>query len=279
MTIKASFTSSTLRPGLLVSLKTSTKGNVTYNKTELEGEQTGEGALIARWEMERTVVDPVEHAAAQKVRSRARSLIAGVCTTSAFGLLCPDTNEENFARAVGEAHKLIDDFNGKAKLSKLSLYVITGRIAPDDVEAVRAINSEVVDLMDTMQEGLKNLDVKVVRDAASRAKSIGSMLSPEAAIRIQFAVDAARASARALVQASEQGAAEVDLATIRRIAEQRTAFLDIGDAQEVAAPAAPARAVDFAPENRGLVDSAAESGTAMRKARAGRLAPKLELEE
>jgi hypothetical protein len=30
-----------------------------------------------------------------------------------------------------------------------------------------------------MEQGVKNVDVKLIRDAASRAKSLGSMLSPD----------------------------------------------------------------------------------------------------
>ena len=46
--------------------------------------------------------------------------------------------------------------------------------------------------MGQMEQGLQNLDVKSIRDAASKAKSIGQMLAPEAAVRIQLAIDAAR---------------------------------------------------------------------------------------
>ena len=39
----------------------------------------------------------------------------------------------------------------------------------------------------------------------------------------------------------------VDEATIRKVTEQRTAFLDLDDADAVAAPEASARGLDFAP--------------------------------
>ena len=70
----------TLRPGLLVRLSTSIKGNVRYSVTELEGDHlTDAGERKARWETERTVRDPDEHQRATKARSKARSVIAGVC--------------------------------------------------------------------------------------------------------------------------------------------------------------------------------------------------------
>ena len=76
---------------------------------------------------------------------------------------------------------MVDDFNRTATLSRVSVYAMIGRVAADDVEAVKAINSEVSDLLGQMQEGLKNLDVKSIRDAATKAKQIGQMLSPTAA--------------------------------------------------------------------------------------------------
>jgi hypothetical protein len=241
-------THSTLRPGLLVSLKTSIRGNVSYRKQTIEQEHLTEaGAQLARWETERTIADPVEHEAAQKVRSKVRSIISGVCANSAFGMLCPETEAENLEKAIAEGRKLAEAFNSEAKLTRVSVYIMTGRIAPDDVEAVRAINSEVRDLLSDMAEGLQKLDVKTVREAANRAKSLGSMLSDQAQARIQIAIDAARKVAREIVKAGEQAAQEIDTAAIRKITEQRTAFLDLAEGREIAAvDAGPARAIDLA---------------------------------
>lgn len=238
---------STLRPGLLVSLKTTVTGNVQYRKRTIEAEHlTEDGAEMARWETERTIADKAEHEAAQKARSMAGSCVRSVCAHSAFGLLCPENRADELEKAIADARKIAADFNETASLTRLGVYVITGRIAPDDVEAVRAINSEVRDLLADMAEGVKDLDVKRIRDAANKARSIGSMLSPDSTARIQIAIDAARSSARKIVKAGEQAAQEVDRRAIRQITEQRTAFLDIDDTREVAAPAVETRAIDFA---------------------------------
>jgi len=143
--------------------------------------------------------------------------------------------------------RLTEEFNATAKLTRVRVYVIAGRIAPDDVEAVRAINGEVRDLLTDMAEGVRNLDVKTVRDAADRARDIGRMLAPDAQARIQAAIDAARSAARQIVKAGEQAAQEIDQRTIRRITEARAAFLDLEPAAEVAAPVAEARVLDFEP--------------------------------
>jgi hypothetical protein len=238
---------STLRPGLLVSLKSSVRGNVKYNKTPTATTRVGDEE-VATWSTERTIADPVEHEAAAKARARARSLIASVCANSAFGLLCPEQDQDKLDAAVAAARAVVDAFNATAKLSRLNVYIIAGRIAPDDVEAVKAINSEVRDLLNTMEQGVKNLDVAAIRDAASRAKSIGQMLSPDMQARIQIAVDTARNAAKAIVKAGEQAAVEVDLSAVRKIAESRSAFLDLDEAREVQAPVGEARTIDLAPE-------------------------------
>lgn len=240
---------STLRPGLLVSLKTSVRGNVSYSKQTIESEHvTEDGAQRAVWETVRRIADPAEHEAAAKVRSKARSLISAVCANSAFGLLCPEANAAELESAMAEARKLVADFNANAALTRISLYIIAGRVAPDDVEAVRAINSEVRDLLADMQEGVQNLSVKAIREAADKARSIGQMLTPDAQARINVAIEAARKTARAIVKAGEQAAVEVDRRTLRTLEEARTAFLDID--QPTAAPAMPeaeSRALDFTP--------------------------------
>lgn len=252
---------STLRPGLLVSLKTSIVGNVRYAKQTIEAEYlTDDGAQEARWETQRTIADPVEHEAAKKARARARSLITGVCANSAFGLICPEIDAPNLDAAVAEARKIADEFNATAKLSRVYVYVITGRIAPDDVEAVKAINSEIRDLLSDMESGISRMDVKAIREAASRAKSMGAMLSPTAAARVQIAIETARSTAKKIVAAGEGAAQEVDAVAMRKLAETRTAFLDLDPAKEIATPATEGRAVDLMPS--APIKSAAASAPA-----------------
>ena len=237
---------STLRPGFLISLKTSVVGNVHYQRQDIEPDHlTAAGGRQARWETERTISDPNEFEIALKVRSKATSVIRAVCARSAFGLLCPEANNDKLERAIAEARQLADEFNAAAMLTRVSVYVIVGRIVPDDVEAVRAINSEIRDLLETMASGIKNLDVKAVRDAADRARNVGAMLSPDSVARVQVAIDAARSAARQIVKAGGQAAQEIDRTAIQKIVEQRTAFLDLDPIADVAAPAADARIIDL----------------------------------
>lgn len=241
--------STTLRPGLLVSLKTSIHGNVDYAKTTLEPEHVTEtGAERARWETVRTIADPAEHEAAEKVRGKVSSLVRGVCAKSAFGLLCPEADSWKLDDAITQAREAAAIFNRGAKLSRVSVYVITGRIAADDAEAVRAINSEMRDLLAAMENGVRSLDAEAIRDAANRARNLGAMLPAEVTERVQGAIDAARKAARIIVKSGEQAAGEIDAATLRNIAAARTAFLDLDDAGEVQATTETGRALDMEPE-------------------------------
>jgi len=248
MTTSQLLNSTTLRPGLLVSLKTSAHGGVSYQKQEIEPEHvTEEGVQKAKWETTRRIDDPVEHKRATEVRGKVGATIRKVCAQSAFGLLCPESNADLLTDAIKEARALCDEFNSSAKITRVSMNVLTGRIAPDDVEAVKAINSEIKDLMDAMAEGIERLDVKQVREAANRVKQVANVLTPEAQARVTLAVEAAREAAKKIVKAGEQAAVEIDRAAIRKVRDQRVAFVDMDEAKEVATPAAVTRTVDFEP--------------------------------
>jgi len=242
MTIKTS----TLRPGLLVSLRTILSGNVSYQTQTIEAEHaTDDGQRRAKWETLKTVTDPEEHEAGKVARGKARSAVSRVCSWSAFGLLCPEANAAELEAAIADARKTADAFNEGAKVTRLSVYVLTGRIAADDVEAAKAINSEVRELLDTMARGVSGLDPEAIREAANRARGLGQMLNPETEARLRVAIEAARNVARQIVKAGESAAIEVDRLALRKIAESRTAFLDLSDADEIAAPVASGRAVDL----------------------------------
>lgn len=238
----------TIRPGLLVSLNTNVTGNVEYSKQTIESEHTtDDGARKAKWETERTITDPAEYEEAIKLRGKTRGLITAICARSSFGLLCPQDNADELSAAIAQAQQLAQDFNSRAKMTRVSVYVIAGRIAADDVEATRAINSEVRDLLNRMEDGVRRLDVETIRDAANRAKSIGGMMTPEVTARLQVAIDSARSAARTIVKAGEAAAVEIDYRAIRAITESRTAFLDLDDAKPMEAATVTGRAIDFDP--------------------------------
>lgn len=227
-------TVSTIRPGLLVSLKTSLKGNVHYDRYDLERDTvTDRGELKARWETLRTIADPAEYDAGTKVRNAAASMVRGACARSAFGLLCPESNIDNLNRAIADANRLVDGFNRTAKLTRVDVYSIVGRIEPNDAEAVRAIKSEISDLISTISDGVKNLDVKVIRAAATKARSVAQMLPDDAKERVKEAITVGRKVATEIVKAGEAAVVEIDKEAIRNLATARTSFLDFEDEDEV----------------------------------------------
>ncbi len=243
--------SSTLRPGFLVGLKTSVSGNVLYTKEVIENEhRIRTGALRMAWQTERTITDPEEHKKASQARMKARQIISSVCAKSAFGLLCPKNQLPKLELAVREAERIVATFNRSARLTVVEVRVLKGEIANNDLEAIRSIKSEVRELLRDMSDGVQNLDVGKVREAANKARNIGSMLSPEAAEKIKGAIDAARSAARKITKAGETAAQEIDRTALTAIAQARTAFLDVDNDEtsaEIGAIENEAREVDIDP--------------------------------
>ena len=240
--------SRTIRPGRLVGLKTTIRGGVEYSTTVIEEEHlTDSGAEAARWETERRIADPDEFERAKTARSKARTAITRVCVPSDFGYLCPEDRVADLEAGVAEARRIAEAFNASSQVTHLGVNVITGRILPDDQEAVKAINSELSSLLSQMERGIQRIDVKAIREAADQAKRIGAMLSPDANERVQKAVEIARQQARELVKAGEAAATAVDQAALASITETRMAFLDFDGATEVKAPEAEGLAIDLMP--------------------------------
>lgn len=228
---------STLKPGLLVSLKTSLKGNVSYQVTDIEPESLLEdGSTRSQWDTIKTIADKAELERAKQTRSRAVHLVKRVCAVTAFGLICPESKADKLDQAITEARSMIDAFNQDARITRLGFYVIAGRIAADDVEAVRAINSEIRDLLSAMESGVKNLNADAIRAAANKAQNIAQTLTPEAKSRVESAISSARRVARQIVKRGEEAARYIDQNALRRIAEQRVSFLELGDEIQVASP-------------------------------------------
>lgn len=249
----------TLRPGLLVNLRTSVGGgNVQYERRDVEQVHVDEnGAQRSRWETSRIVQDPVELADAIKVRGKARGMVVNVCTATSFGLLCPEDQEDALDAAVMEARQLCWDFNQRAKATQIQFNAVAGRVAQDDVKAVEAISLEMQQLVQTMQDGAAELNVKKIRNAAQQLRDTGQMLSPSVKLKVDDIVKAARSMARKMTKAGEAAAAEVDDITMEKLRTARTAFLDLDADEETneeaaasqeaadAARAAGTRAVDF----------------------------------
>ncbi len=220
----------TLKPGLLVALRTAVSGGVAYKREDIE-----DGEHVAVWKT--------------KVRGSASNLIRGACSVTTFGLLCPNDRETYLKEATAAAKALVTEYNKDAKHTQISLNVFSARIASTDEEAVRAISSEVAELLERMEAGIKKLDPKAIREAVGKAKEIAMMLGEDRAKQVSAAVEQAQKAARIIVKRvvkdGEQGA--VVLAEIQRgaIASARMAFLDLSaEPDEKPTEVGPAVAVD-----------------------------------
>lgn len=242
-----------IRPGLLVSLRTTIKGGVSYSRIDKETERvTEDGELVARWETTKTIPDPKEYEAAIAARSKARAAVTSVCCPSVFGLLCPSDAAGKLDEAVTKARAIAAVHNGAAVLSQVEVFVLVGRVAADDAEAARAIGAEVRDLLEQMQTGIKAADPEMIRDAANKARAIGSMLSDNVSEKVSSAIEEARRAAREIVRrvekSGEQAAAVVSELKMRAIESARMAFLDLDEEGKVTQAAPAPRSLDLDPD-------------------------------
>lgn len=226
-----------LKPGLLVSLKTTLRGGVKYEKVDLNHERNGV-TEVEEWQTRREVADVTEWQRGTECRSKASNAIRRACVATDFGLLCPRDREAELDAGIEAARVLVDEFNASARYSRLGVFVVRGRIADSDAEAARAIADEVRGLLDQMQSGIAKLDVAAIRDAANRARSLGAVLTDGQRAGVERAIDAARSAARKIVARVEKAGedAQVVLAEINSgpIEAARFAFLDIAEGGEVA---------------------------------------------
>jgi hypothetical protein len=247
MTLKTS----TMKPGLLVALRTTVTGNARYLKRVLnEGTTDSMGRLHEEWQTEKIVSDPEEYKAANDIRGRVCGWVVTACIQTSFGLLCPENNVDNMERAYADALREVNLFNEKAQVTRINLNMITGRIANNDAEAIRAINVEVRGLIEEMTGAVEKLDVNAIRNAATRAKNVSKMLTPAAEERLGEAIKTARGVATRLNKAGEQAAVAVDQEAVAALMRARAEFLDLDDdvAIEASGVAPDARAYDLEPE-------------------------------
>lgn len=240
-----------LRPGLLVSLKTAIRGGVVYERRDLEDpdgakELEAKGADVDRWETVRTIEDKEEHARAVKVRSRIRAHIMGACADTAFGPLCAEDDEGRLDARIEDSRGWARDFNDGAVHTRVSVFVLKGRVAETDEEATRAIADECAELLERMDRNAKDFltdpaaAVKAIRDAATRAKEMEDLLEPAKAERLGLGIQAARAAAKEIQKrvVKDGEAAEKVLRDIRTapIERARFAFLEIAKEEPKEAP-------------------------------------------
>lgn len=239
-----------LKPGLLVALKTTVRGGVSYIRKDLDANASAdEAAKVSRWETEKRVEDAEEFERATAARGKARSVVSAVCSSSSFGLLCPQANEKALDAAIAEAKNIAANHNAIASKTQVEVFVIVGRIAQTDEEAARAIGVEVKDLLEQMKNATLKGDVEAIREAANKARELGAILSDDVGRQVSSAIDEARKNARELVKRVQRdGEKLADVVRdlyIQKIDSARSAFLDLEEG-EVKSVAHVARSVEVA---------------------------------
>jgi len=225
-----------IRPGILVALRTTVSGGVSYSRVDLEARQEGDRA-VRRWETTSTVEDPEEHERAAKARARARGeILKVVISSTAFGAyLCPLDRESELFAAITRARSITAEFNASAKYTQVTVNAIPARIAATDQEAAISIAGEIRDLLGAMDRGIAAMDPAAIREAASQASKLSAMLSDEQMAQVSDAIDQVRKAARTIVKRVEKGGedAATVLQDIQRgaIEKARFALLDL-DAPE-----------------------------------------------
>lgn len=274
---------SVIRPGLLVSVKSTVVGGVSYERLDLDADKPAEeGQEVSRWETRRVIEDKEEHERAVKCRSQALALIKKVCSSTSFGLLCPTDQEGALDAAVLAARQLVNNHNDQSKHTRVGVFVLKGRVASDDAEAAKAITQEIAELVVRMDQGIKSFDPKAIRDAADRAREMSNMLSDDKKAKVSAAIKQARDAARTIVKRVEKESEDRNLVLLdiqrSQIESARIAFLDLsgGDAEHVeqTMPAADQqRFADLDVEPDALSEVDVTKGIGL-----GRFKPELEIE-
>lgn len=238
--------SATIRPGLLVNVKSTVVGGVAYKRVDLDadGLPIDEGADVARWETTRIIEDKDEYEHAIKARSLAVSTIRRECQETTFGLLCPEDHEGALDAAIRKAREIVDAHNETATHTRVAIYALKGRVASNDAEAARAITSEIAQLVTQMDRGIESLDAKSIREAANRAREMSAMLDASLQTKVEGAIAQARKAARDITRRIEKNAEDkvIVLKDIQRgqIESARIAFLDLSEGAATPSEALPA---------------------------------------
>jgi len=221
----------TIKPGFLISIKTTCHGGVQYSRVDMGTEHEGSGRETSEWQTTRVIEDKTEHERSVRVRAACSNMLRLACISTPFGSICPEEKIDEFMGIYGDARKLADDFNATSQSIRITINMMRGRIASDDQEAVRSMISEMRELAQTMSAAISSGDVKAIREAAGMAKRMGGMLDESAESAVSEAVKAARKAAREIVKRVEKKGEKLEEVigeqNTQPIDQMRMAFLDL----------------------------------------------------
>jgi hypothetical protein len=225
----------TFTAGLSLALTVRISGGVEYKREEKRTRTVATGAKVEKWETEKTTANPAEWEAAVALRGDVRHTITRLCARTPLGdlLLIPPTRETDVRAALDAARARINAHNASASAHHLVMGCVLLRFVPEDEWTARSIRGEIFAVLTRMDSGIGNADAEAIREAADAAKRIGPMLTPEAAVALEQAVEQARRAAREITRRLKAGEeAEVVIGEIMEHSTGRIADAMIYFAEE-----------------------------------------------
>ena len=223
----------TIKPGFLISIKTTCNGGVQYQRMDIDTKGDGNGREITEWQTTRVIEDKDEHQRSVLVRAKCSNMLRLACISTPFGYICPESKMDSFMEIYEDAQRRALEFNASASYTRITVNMMRGRIATDDDAAIKSMMSEMETLAQTMTSAIARGDVKAIRDAATMAKQMGGMLDETAQEKVTKAVEAARKAARDIVKRVEKKGEKLEQVigeqNVSPIDQMRVAFLDFGN--------------------------------------------------
>jgi len=251
----------TMRPCYLVVIRTEVEGGPKYTHEPISSTEGGEDTPAVKKFLTTAITqDPEEYKRANQVRGKARGIVESECLASnVFGHILPLTKKDALDAAVKEAEERIEYFNAGSKTCHISLHVTTGMIAESDEKATKAMAAEMRGIMESIEAGISEADVKKIRAGADAAKEAGAALDEATSRKVTAAVEEVRSIAnqiaKKLVRKATDTAEFVQKVQLKAFKEARFSFLDFEEPKkpmgaQLALPVSTPRALDMdeAPE-------------------------------
>ena len=216
-----------LKPGRMVSLRSTVRGGVEYDREDLptacdcalaDGPRAevrgpdhatscpmGEGEAVKAWKTVRRIKDPVEWKRAKAVRGRAVAKVWHACVFTEFGLVLPDDRRAKFEEILTEQRQLVHEHNKTTQHTHVTLRVLRSRLERDE-ETETSLAAEVDEVVEDMEACAAASDVDGARKTALKAQKLTAIFSSDVAARVMEKVKAARDAATAAAKAARDAA-------------------------------------------------------------------------
>jgi hypothetical protein len=214
----------TFKAGLAVDLTVRITGGVEYKRTMKTSRNVGT-AKVEEWETEKITANAEEQATAVALRGDIRHQITRLCARTPLGdlLLIPPDREPDVRAALDAARLRVEAHNAAASHHHLVMGCVLLRFVPEDEWTARSIRGEIFSVLTRMETGIGSADAEAIREGADAARRVLPMLTPEASVALDAAIEEARRAAREIVRRIVKGgeAAEEVIAEIQELGTAR----------------------------------------------------------